>query len=112
MFNKSVARSLSAALKNGGGAGANNVSRLEHDRTTVSQYESLIQDLQQKIQSLEGKVSPPQPQPQKRGAARSENRSPAKEPPFKKGWVDVAADPWKKIFQIAGECWVRCWDFA
>ncbi len=35
---KSIAQSLSAAMKIGGGAGANNVSRLEHDWAPVSEY--------------------------------------------------------------------------
>jgi hypothetical protein len=99
---KTVARSLSSAMKTGFN-GANNEGKLAHDRATAAEYESQIEELQRKLQNLEGKVSSPAPSQQKRGGARSE-RSPAKEPPFKKGGVDVAADPWKKIFQLAGEC--------
>jgi hypothetical protein len=87
-----------------GADGANNVDRLEHDRAKVAEYEARIEELQRKMQTLEGKVSSPPSQPQKRGGARSEQRSPAKEPPFKKGGVDVGAEPWKKIFQLAGKC--------
>jgi hypothetical protein len=99
---QTVARSLSSAMT-AGTNGANNVGKLAHDRATAAEYESQIEELQRKLQTLEGKVSSPAPSQQKRGGARSE-RSPAKEPPFKKGGVDVAADPWKKIFQLAGEC--------
>jgi hypothetical protein len=100
---KAVARSLSGAMK-AGADGGNNVEKLALERAKIAEYEARIEDLQRKMQSLEGQVSSLPPHAQKRGGARSEQRSPAKEPPFKKGWVDVGAEPWKKIFQLAGEC--------
>ena len=101
---KSVVRSLSGAIKNVG-TGDANVEKVELERVKVSEFEAKIEELQRKLQTMEGKVSSPPAHLQKRSGSLSQ-KSPAKEPPFKKGGVDVAAEPWKKIFQLAGECFL------
>ncbi len=80
------------------------MDRLALERAKVAEYEARIEELQSKMQSLKGQVRSQPPHVHKRCSARSEQRLPAKEPPFKKGGVDVGAEPWKKIFQLAGEC--------
>lgn len=97
---KTIARSLSKDFsKNDNGA------KLQHERELQKKYESQVEELQKKLQELEGQVSSPAAGklPQKRAhSTGSASKSPAKDPPLKKGGADVAAEPWKKVFQLAG----------
>ncbi len=101
MQDKTIARSLLKDFSKNN----DNAAKLQHERELQKKYESQVEELQKKLQQLEGQVSSPAAGklPQKwLHSSSSASKSPAKDQPFKKGGADVSAEPWKKVFQLAG----------